>query len=225
MEYIQQICSQMFKFAEIQLAGITFLASNERFLWQPDTETLIISDTHFGKVSHFRKHGIPLSQAAKYKDFHRLEKILDYYLPNQVVFMGDLFHSEMNIEWRDVIDLLEKYPHTRFTLVEGNHDILHPQFYERAKLVVSKKVIFENTIEFTHDPPAKTVNPTICGHVHPGFRLTGKARQSLKFPCFFLRNELLILPAFSSLSGLHVMNKKSEQDHVWIVTPEEIYKV
>ena len=33
------------------------------------------------------------------KDFKKLDFVLDLFNPQTVIFLGDLFHSKMNIEW------------------------------------------------------------------------------------------------------------------------------
>jgi metallophosphoesterase superfamily enzyme len=63
----------------------------------------------------------------------------------------------------------------------------------------------------------------IHGHVHPGIIIKGKAKQSLKFPCFYFTKNYVILPAFSSFSGLKIMeNRKAEA--IFIIANNKIIK-
>jgi metallophosphoesterase superfamily enzyme len=64
----------------------------------------------------------------------------------------------------------------------------------------------------------------ICGHIHPGVRLVGKARQSIRIPCFFQTGSCLILPAFGNFTGLAIVKPKAE-DKVWGITGEKIIPI
>ena len=65
----------------------------EKAIWIEDRSILIIADVHLGKVSHFRSEGIGLPSQAETHSQNTLSLVLDKYLPKEVVFLGDLFHS------------------------------------------------------------------------------------------------------------------------------------
>lgn len=49
----------------------------------------------------------------------------------------------------------------------------------------------------------------LCGHVHPCIRLSGKAKQSLRLPCFYFTQHLGLLPAFGGFTGMHAIKPVS----------------
>ena len=65
-----------------------------------------------------------------------------------------------------------------------------------------------------HENNKNTINQiyTISGHVHPGYRLKGKAKQSINLPCFYVGKKNLILPAFGELTGLYAIKKENQED-------------
>jgi metallophosphoesterase superfamily enzyme len=53
---------------EISFKGETLVLLPERAIWFPKYETLLVSDTHLGKGSHFRKAGIAIPTVLKQED-------------------------------------------------------------------------------------------------------------------------------------------------------------
>ena len=140
----------------------------------------------------------------------RLRSLLDVLQPRQLLFLGDLFHSDENKHVNDVIFFLNNYPKIRKMLVIGNHDIMEKSSYESLGLEVIEDQLEWSPFLFTHEPAeegktsnAKGENYQVSGHIHPGVRLTGKGRQSLTLPCFYFGAEHAILPAFGNFTGLH----------------------
>lgn len=60
---------------------------------------LLISDVHLSKISHFRKYGSALPGRAMYQNFVKLDNAVEYFNPESICFLGDLFHSTLNNEW------------------------------------------------------------------------------------------------------------------------------
>lgn len=186
---------------EISVAGHTAHINAERTLWMPHNRTLFCSDIHLGKASHFRKAGIAISGKTGIKDLDRIAFQIRDRNPSRIVFLGDLFHSEYNSEWEAFIDLRNHFSDVEFILVEGNHDIMDKSFYERANVTVLEEGYIEEGMEWRHHPSELGTHFQMAGHIHPGLRLYGKARQSIKLPCFVLEPSRLIFPAFGRLTG------------------------
>jgi metallophosphoesterase superfamily enzyme len=55
---------------------------------------------------------------------------------------------------------------------------------------------------FAHHPVVNDSGYVIAGHVHPGIRLYGPARQRERLPCFVFGSDVGILPAFGDFTGL-----------------------
>lgn len=192
---------------QLEFGKHTYLLLNEKALYRACDKTLILADLHLGKAQHFRKHGIYLPQQSAERDYERLTDLIQALEPQRMILLGDLFHSSMNHEWIMFCDIVNTYKYIEFVLVLGNHDILREDQYKSISLKIEKDVFEEDEIIFTHHPLEKVPSNKflIAGHIHPGVVLYGKGKQSVKLPCFYLYKNQLILPAFGSLTGLHVI--------------------
>lgn len=187
----------------------------DKGLFWPIESMLIVADVHLGKAGHFRKQGIALPSKLDV-DIAKLDRLIEKKDPEQVVFLGDLFHSELNHEWKKLDYLIESYPNVNFTLVEGNHDILESDHYKRSGLGVVPELVIRK-LSFTHEPSEESRQFNIHGHIHPGVRLSGKARQSLKVPCFHITNTYMTIPAFGSLTGVFAIKPSRASKVVGVV--------
>ncbi len=165
---------------------------------------------HLGKSGHFRKSGIPLTMGSVHADLEKLGGLIEQFDPQRMIFLGDLFHSEYNAEWEIMVQWVKKFPKVEFELIEGNHDLLSHEHYKLANMNVLEQVVFKD-ICFTHEPADLKDAYNVCGHIHPGVRLVGKARQSIRIPCFHLGKKRMVLPAFGSLTGLYMMEAKEDE--------------
>lgn len=195
----------------------------EKAIYWENQKTLLIADPHFGKVTHFRKAGIAIPGQAAHKNLTILGRLLKTHKPEKVIFLGDLFHSEMNIEWMMFKELLKEFSNIEFILVQGNHDILHEYSYQNSSLNVLPEFNL-GPYNFTHEPKEHHKLYNLSGHLHPGVRMQGKGRQSMRFPCFYFGSKLGILPAFGEFTGLHIISAKKD-DTVFIITPTKVHQV
>jgi DNA ligase-associated metallophosphoesterase len=203
----------------------TFWLSADKTLFWEDEKALVLSDLHLGKSGHFRKAGIPIPQGVMKEDMQRLLQLLQHFQPNQLIIVGDFFHSIYNQEldffkrWRTDID------HIAFRLIRGNHDILQNQWYEDAGIEVIEKDLCLSGFCFTHDNNA--IHPehyTFTGHLHPGVVINGLGRQTLRFPCFYFTKTHCILPAFGKFTGLATI-QPSRSDVVYAIVEKSVIKV
>ncbi|MGB0176584.1 MAG: ligase-associated DNA damage response endonuclease PdeM [Owenweeksia sp.] len=195
----------------------------ERCIYWPAQKALLIADTHLGKITHFRKSGIAVPDRAAYRNLQRLESLLKDQRPEKVYFLGDLFHSELNSEWLAFKALLRSYPEIRFILIQGNHDILHEVSYANLKFEVHTEPLNIGPFTLSHEPLQDSPGYNLCGHIHPGVRMSGAARQSMRLPCFYFGEKGGILPAFGEFTGLHILQPK-KQDQVFIIAGSKVMK-
>ena len=208
----------------INVAGETLsLLPEKAICWQKEN-TLILSDLHLGKVGHFRKSGIPVPTGILPADLIRLQKIILAHNPDRLLILGDMFHSLYNREieffrsWRNGFAELE------ILLVQGNHDIISRDDYFSLGIQVIKSHT-EGPFHFKHDPAEYPEGLfTISGHIHPGVRLMGKGRQSLRLPCFYFEERLGILPAFSRFTGMALING-SRKGNVYAILEDKVMEV
>lgn len=197
-----------------------FILLAERAVWLPKEEALLIADLHIDKASFFRKNGIGLPSYYAALDFNRLEKLLIKYIPKTVYIIGDLTHEFAGIEWEMFQTLTLKHNKTSFILIEGNHDRLSSTAYQNAGIKTAKTGSI-GELMLLHEPLETISQFHVGGHLHPGYQLKGKGRQSLKTWCFALYKNRLVLPAFSTLTGLWLCNI-SKPAHIWLPITKEI---
>jgi len=208
---------------EVTIKGNIFILGAEKELYWKELNTLVISDLHLGKTQHFTENGIPLPKMANTNNYWRLDALLKKYKPSEVIFLGDLFHSVYNEECERFKDYILNYENIKWTLVLGNHDILSDEYYESTIMEVVESYT-ENGIYLTHEPEDLIDHYNICGHIHPAIRLSGKARQSLRLPCFYFGNERGIMPAFGEFTGTYTVKPK-RGDQVFVIADKEVIKV
>lgn len=208
----------------IFLQGQELFLLPEKAVYWPDENLLLISDVHLGKISHFRNAGIAVPAIARLENFTRLQQLFDRYRPERVIFLGDLFHSRKNLEWAEFSSLIARYSNMRFELVLGNHDILHTQDYISANLSLHQHALIIGPFVLSHQPLSEYDGYNIYGHLHPGIKLKGSARQSMKLPCFYFGKEFAVMPAFGNFTGLHIMNMEKGQ-HIYAIAESRLIKI
>lgn len=204
----------------LRIGELELWMSPQRVLWWPQGETLIVSDLHLGKASHFRKEGLYLPDQAERGDLDRLEALYKSYEAKKIWVLGDFFHSEYNAAWKEVVSWREKNPEPEILLIKGNHDLLHENFYEQINIQVVPQVVLGDVL-FCHAPEAFEDLYTISGHVHPGIRMEMKARQSLTLPCFYKHENVLLMPAFGKLTGLYSI-EPAKGSAVYAIAGDEV---
>ena len=191
-------------------------------LFWNETSMLLISDVHLGKISHFRKFGAAVPQAAVLKNFETMDRAINFFQPEIIVFMGDLFHSSLNKEWQ----LFEKWVSTvisEIILVAGNHDIISPLKYEDLGIRVVSEIQLDGFL-LTHHPEEREGFFNFSGHIHPAVRLQGMGRQSVRLSCFFKSDNQMILPAFGTFTGTHVLEPKANNE-IFALIEDEVFQV
>lgn len=207
---------------EIKIDSQNFILHQSGAVFWKEQSMLLISDVHIGKVAHFRKHGMAIPGNAVFENFNRLTKVVDFFKPEKVVFLGDLFHSKINNEW----DLFAEWTASisgEIILVEGNHDIIARHKYTDLNIPVLPEMVIDDFL-LTHHPEETEGLFNFCGHIHPGIVLRGTGRQSLRLPCFFQKEKQLILPAFGEFTGNFYLIPTAT-DIVYAITKEEVILV
>lgn len=211
---------------EVTLMGEEMLLYPEKAIFWKEKKALICSDLHLGKVSHFRKEGIGVPSGAEKASLNKLTQLIHKSSPATVLFLGDLFHSHYNINWIKFIDFLDEHPEIEFILVLGNHDILDDDHYRMARMKVVKGPMEVGPFLFTHEPMEQIIEGkyNMCGHIHPAVRLRGKARQSVRLPCFYFGHHTGILPAFGAFTGTATIHPQKEEK-VFVIAGRKVIAV
>jgi len=210
----------------IQKAGQNLHLPEHALFWE-DQKTLIVSDIHLGKTGHFRKHGIPIPGKSSHEDLSVLLDLIVEFSAEKLLILGDLFHSDINSEWFLIREWRQECPETEIILVPGNHDQLERQTYSEAGINLTDEQFQNGPFLFSHDIPKDYSDGQwlISGHIHPVTQIRGIGRQSMNFPCFYLREKHLILPSFGFFTGGHKMDSKKADEIYAVIDREEIIKI
>jgi DNA ligase-associated metallophosphoesterase len=209
---------------DIQGTEIQLLAQKAIFITKQ--KILVLADMHLGKLVHFRRHGIFIPKPAVNHDLEALIYLVEKFEPKEVIFLGDLFHSEGNSEYLQFLTTINLFPRIQFTLTKGNHDIIPEDIFRDNKVSVVKERVLENSIVLRHQlsPQPDQTLFHIVGHIHPGYRVQGLGRQSFHLPCFHLGIRTLTLPAFGRHTGLFTPDFL-DSDVVYVIMNEEVVKI
>lgn len=205
----------------------------DRAIWWPGERTWIVTDVHLGKAAHFRKNGIAIPSEVNTSNLNRLFALLQRHPAKRLLVLGDLFHSSMNAEWDEFAKWVGEMRSLglvdEIRLVEGNHDILPAAALQQVGIIHDVKWSL-GPFDFVHDPQdaGPMENPNrwlVFGHIHPAIRLQGKAKQSLKLPCWWLSEDRRIaLPSFGSFTG-SVTIKLGKADRCWVTTGQQVLAI
>jgi DNA ligase-associated metallophosphoesterase len=202
----------------------TFWLSATRTIFWEEQQTLILSDLHFGKTGHFRKAGIAVPQSVYKEDLQRLLDLIQYFKPNKIIAVGDLFHSRVNLELNLFKRWRKDFLGLDFILVKGNHDILKDGWYEEAEIKVTDELLLGDVLFIHQHCETREDVFTFCGHIHPGVIINGLGKQSLRFPCFYFTKTQCILPAYSKFTGMATINPSSS-DNVYAIVQDSLIKL
>ena len=190
---------------DIELGGEQLTLLPERAAFWHREGALLIADPHWGKAATFRAGGIPVPSGTTLDAIDRLESLVSRTRARRVIFLGDLLHAKAGRS-KEMFGALEEWRRGHsgldVTLVRGNHD--------RRAGDPPPELCF-NCVDapypmlpfvMAHHPSTHPDGYVLAGHVHPGIRLYGPARQRERLPCFVFAREFAILPAFGDFTGL-----------------------
>ena len=190
---------------DIEVRGEQLTLLPERAAFWHREGALLIADPHWGKAATFRAGGIPVPSGTTLEAIDRLESLVSRTDAHRVIFLGDLLHAKPGRS-KEMFGALEEWRRGHSALdvilVRGNHD--------RRAGDPPPELCF-NCVDapypmlpfvMAHHPSTHPDGYVLAGHVHPGIRLYGPARQRERLPCFVFTREFAILPAFGDFTGL-----------------------
>ena len=199
------------KSLSVNLQSQEVLLHGDKVLFVPRLNTLCVADVHLGKGGTFRQAGVPVPGGSTENDLHRLSNLIDELKPTHLIFLGDLFHSKKNEAWQQLKSWRELHPSVKMILVSGNHDILEENDYTLAGLEVVEEPMEIGSMVLSHHPPENHIEKEklyLCGHIHPGVRVTTSPKYFETLPCFYFHQNVLLLPSFGSFTGLASIKPK-----------------
>lgn len=183
----------------LECAGQRLLLLGQRALYWPALQRLLIADLHLGKAAMFRRAGIALPRGGTSHDLDRLTELIDHHGARELWILGDLLHGApldagALIRWQR---WRARHAQVSVCAIAGNHD----RGLSAATLALDLRPdgYCERGLVLRHAPaPVPGGAHLICGHLHPVVRVPGLARR---WPAFWLRRSMLVLPAFSQFTG------------------------
>ncbi|HYG05510.1 MAG TPA: ligase-associated DNA damage response endonuclease PdeM [Stenotrophomonas sp.] len=181
-----------------ELGGEPVRLLGARALYRPATQALLIADLHLGKGDVFRRAGIGLPAGGTAHDLERLDALLASHPTRTLWVLGDLLHGPV----RDAAWLQQwrqwrlRHAALDVAVVRGNHD--HALQADALHVRDAGSEVHDGRWLLRHEPVAVPGQHVLCGHVHPLCELPGLARR---FPAFWLREGMTVLPAFSQFTA------------------------
>jgi len=199
----------------------------DRALYWPRGHTLFVADVHLGKAATLRAGGVPIPRGTTAHDLARLTRLVQATGASKLVVLGDFLHAAAGRvdgldvafrAWRDAHRDLE------VVLVRGNHDAKagDPPAAWRVAVVAEPHPL--PPFLACHLPQFPPSGYALCGHLHPGTWVIGRARESLRLPCFVLGARRLLMPAFGRLTGLAMVTPLPDETVV-VVAHEALFRL
>ena len=216
-------------------AGLPFKILNQDLIllpqkaiyWQQE-KTLIAADVHLGKVGHFRKAGIAVPRDMEQDDLAVLSDLIAERRPEKIIFLGDLFHSDMNADWEWFKLWRQQFPKVEIILIKGNHDIIDESHYRQLNITIYTELLVGPFLMLHHPLTQQQIEQgsayAFCGHIHPGISLVGKGRQALTLSCFAFGDKQAILPSFGKFTG-RVSICNSQTDRIFAVVKDKVIAI
>ncbi len=190
---------------ELTLAGERVQLLAGRAMYWPRAATLFVADVHLGKAAAFRAGGIPLPRGNTHADLERLTSLLHTTCATRLVVLGDFLHAAAGrVAALDDAFRGWRMQHAALTvvLIRGNHDDHAGDPPHTWGMDVVPEPHPLAPFLACHLPAEPRTGYALCGHVHPGVRLSGAAEASARLPCFVIGPRRAILPAFGGFTGL-----------------------
>jgi len=198
-----------------------------RAVYWPRGETLFVADVHLGKAAAFRSGGVPVPRGATASDLARLSTLIAETGARNVVVLGDFLHAAAGrvpalddafVAWRGA------HRDVALTLVRGNHDehAGDPPRAWRVDVVGEPHAL--PPFLACHRPLAPTTGHALCGHLHPGVWVSGRARESVRLPCFVLGPRRTLLPAFGRFTGLATVTPAPDETIV-VIAGDRLFRL
>ncbi|MFP7721368.1 ligase-associated DNA damage response endonuclease PdeM [Lysobacter sp. A3-1-A15] len=191
---------------DLAIAGESMRLYGERALYWPKRERLLIADLHLGKGDVFRRAGISLPAGGTSDDLGRLDRLLEVSGARELWMLGDVLHGPVNdTAWqRTWRDWRARHVGLRVAALVGNHD----RALARAGLGLELlgEAVDDGPFALRHAPQDHPSLHVLCGHLHPCVSLPGMRRR---WPVFWLRPGLTMLPAFSAFTGGALIERRA----------------
>ena len=210
--------------ATISVGGETLTLLPQKAAFLPAHRTLLVADAHIGKAVSFRKLGVPVPRGTTTETLGVLSELVDSLGVQHIVFLGDFLHSVRShaastlgavARWRS------RHAGIALTLVRGNHDDRAGDPPAHLGMAVVDEPLPFGGLALCHHPDARAEGYVLAGHIHPCVHLSGRAHDHLRLPCFWFGEQVGVLPAFGSFTGMHAVQVEAG-DRVFVVADDSV---
>lgn len=207
-------------------AGQTLTLYPEKALVWEETNTLLLTDPHFGKPSAFRHMGIPIPTGTTRRDIEIMTELIRKTCVNRLIILGDFFHHrtgcceitmEALTQWR------RSHPSLEVVLVEGNHDKYSSPVPAEWDFLVADS-FRQGPFLFCHKPCEGEDEFVMAGHIHPGVKLSDPLGRSLYLPCYHFGKRTATLPSFGGFTGSARISPR-KGDHIFAIKDNCLYPI
>ena len=210
-----------------EIAGERLVLLGERAAYWERARTLLVADPHFGKAAAFRAAGVPVPRGTTTGSLARLDSAVARTGARRIVFLGDFLHAREGREaetTRVVGEWRSRHAAIDMLLVRGNHDARAGDPGPEIDIACVDGPVVESPFVFTHKPAVSSAGYVLCGHVHPGARLTGPGLERAWLACFWFGVGTGVLPAFGEFTGLGDITV-GPGDRVWVVADGSVMQL
>lgn len=175
-----------------------------RVAYSAEFKALFVADVHLGKAATFRSLGVPVPAGTTQENLDKLSECIAEFKPLSIYFLGDLLHAKTAhnpdllgklLAWR------VRHTELAMTLVRGNHDSKAGDPPTSLNISVVEEPFMLGGFALCHHPQTVPNALVLAGHEHPVVVLNGKGRSRARLPCFYLKEDQLILPSFGAFTG------------------------
>lgn len=210
---------------QVELAGQTVVLLPQKAMFIPSSSTLVLADVHIGKAASFRSRNFFAPDGMSNFDLLRLGQLIKELSVSRLIILGDLVHAQDGMSGAEV-EVFERFREAHanlvVTLILGNHDckVKIPQSW---KLDVVYGQMVEAPFVYSHELVKRKSKDdyVLCGHVHPSVALSGQGKQRERLPCFWLRSNYAILPAYGVFTGSYTI-RPGRNDRVFVVAHDTV---
>jgi len=216
---------------QARIAGQTLHLFHERAAYWAERRMLLVADAHFGKAATFRARGVPVPHGTTADNLSRLDALIERWDVEHIVFLGDFLHAR-EAQARPTIAALAhwrtRHARVAMTLVRGNHDARAGDPPSHLKIDVVDESWTIGPFSMRHHPEPCARGYVLAGHLHPGYRLGGRAGDGVRLPCFWFGCEagsrVGVLPAFGAFTGTWIVDTLPN-DRVFVVAPDAVHAI
>jgi hypothetical protein len=168
-------------------------------VWLAARETLVLSDLHFEKGSHFAQRGVLLPPYDTRTTLRRAATLVKNLKPKRVVSLGDAFHdggAEARMDGEDAELLAALTAAADWLWILGNHDPEPPARFA-GSVATAERI---GALLFRHEPAPRAEEGEVAGHLHPVARVRTE-RGAMRRRCFVTDGARLVMPAFGAYAG------------------------